>query len=163
ILRSQERHDVALRGAQTHALASPASSRAPTVPITPVPAPAAAPSRCDQRLLTVLAARLDLPESPAHIQLTCVLPDLVAPAAHFGAQSDGIPPFSLLAVFGIAPVEDAPRRAVHAPRAMLQAMGPAGDPSLQGLTGRCAIHVGRYPTASVGPTTGLGAQALDRA
>jgi hypothetical protein len=58
-----------------------------------------------------------------------------APSARW-PRIEEITPSSLLAVFGIDPMEDTSRRAVHAARAMLQALGPAAESSLSGLTGR---------------------------
>lgn len=162
ILRVQERHAIARREAQADTLAPPASRPPGAASTTRVAAsaPSAAPIRGgDPRLFTVLAARLDAPEDGAQVQLACVLQELVAKAESFGARTEEITPSSLLAVFGIDSMEDTARRAVHAARAMLQALAPAEDPSLSAMTGRCAIHVGRYLAASAGPAARMDPRA----
>ena len=130
----------------------------------PAPPPAetgaAAPIRWDQRFLTVLAATLDVPEdTPA---LASVLHDWASKAASFGARIEEITPSGLLAVFGIEPIEDGPRRAVQAACAMLESPQVASEPNLISL-GRCAIHVGRYRIASTGPATGMDTRARHNA
>jgi len=116
ILGSSERQGIALRGAQANILAPPASGPVPTAPTTPGGAPAsgAARIRCDQRLLTVLAALLDASANRAHVQLPWALQDLVAKTESFRARIEESTSTGLIAVFGVDPLEDAPRRAVHA-------------------------------------------------
>ena len=65
----------------------------------------------------------------------------------------------LVAVFGIHAMEDGPRRAVHAARAMIQALRAGDGPSLRGLSARCAVHLGRYLMATGGAAAGLEARA----
>jgi DNA-binding SARP family transcriptional activator len=65
ILRSRERHGLAIQGAGAKTPASPGSGSTPAAPITTVvqTGEAAAPIRWDQRLLTLLATRLDAPQT----------------------------------------------------------------------------------------------------
>src|SRR5215813_9030262 len=166
ILRSREKHGLAARGAGTKTPASPGSRSTPAAPVTAVVQTdqAAAPIRWEQRLLTLLAIRVDEPEDSVVTRLARVLQDLAATMANFGARIEEITPRGLVAAFGIDPMEDGPRRAVHAARAMLEALhATAAESSLNRLTGRCAIHVGRYLIASAGSASCMDAQARERA
>src|SRR5499433_2938396 len=82
---------------------------------------AAAPIRWEQRLLTLLAIRLDEPQDFAVTRLPSVLQDVAAKMATFGARIEEITPRGLIAGFGIDPMEDGPRRAVYAACAVLEA------------------------------------------
>ena len=50
------------------------------------------------------------------------MPELIEKITSFGARIEQFTPSELMAVFGIEPMEDAPRRAVLAAHAMLQAL-----------------------------------------
>src|SRR5215467_6708404 len=166
ILRSRERHGLPMRDAEAETAASPGSGSTPGAPMTTVvqTGQAAAPIRWEQRLLTLLAIRLDEPQDAVVARLASVLRDLAAKMANFGARIEEITPRGLIAGFGIDPVEDGPRRAVYAACAMLEALhATATESSLNRLTGRCAIHVGRYLIASVGPASRMDTQARERA
>src|SRR5262245_61049094 len=165
ILRSRERHDLAPRGSGAKTPASPGSGSTPVAPITAVVQTdqAAAPIRWGHRLLTLLAIRLDEPQHFVVTRLAGVLQDLAAKIANFGACIEEITPRGLVAGFGIDPMEDG-QSAVHAARAMLKALhATATESSLNRLTGRCAIHVGRYLIASDGSASRMDAQARERA
>ena len=136
--------------------ASPAAVAAPTAPEPSVVVPAL---RWEERLITVLAARLDAPEGTASFQLASVLETLMGKVTSFGARIEDLTPVGLVAVFGIHAMEDGPRRAVHAARAMIRALGAGDDPGLSGLTARCAVHLGRYLMATGGAAPGLDARA----
>src|SRR5215470_6901279 len=166
ILRSREGHGLAVRSAGAKAPAPPGAGSTPAPPITAVVQTdqVAAPSRWEQRLLTLLAIRLDEPQDFVVTRLASVLQDLAAKMANFGARIEEITPRGLIAGFGIDPMEDGPRRAVHAACAMLEAPHvTATEPSFDELAGRCAIHVGRYLIASAGPASRMDTQARERA
>ena len=115
--------------------------------------------RWEERLITVLGVRLDAPEGTASFQLTSVLETLMGKVTSFGARIEDLTPVGLVAVFGIDAMEDGPRRAVHAARAMIRALRAGDDPGLGGLTARCAVHLGRYLMATGGAAPGLDARA----
>jgi DNA-binding NtrC family response regulator len=136
-----------------------------TFPAAAAPPPAPEPSvavpgiRWEQRLVTVLAVQLDAPEGTASFQLAGALERLISKVTSFGARIEDLTPVGLVAVFGVGAMEDGPRRAVHTARAMIQALRAGDDPSLSGLSARCAVHLGRYLMATGGAVPGLDARA----
>ena len=105
----------------------PGSDGVPTAP-----EPSVSPAlRWEERLITVLAARLDAPEGTASFELASVLETLIGKVTSFGARIEDLTPSGLVAVFGIHAMEDGPRRAVHAARAMIRALGARDDPALR--------------------------------
>ena len=134
-------------------------------PAAAAPRPASEPSvavpaiRWEQRLVTVLGVQLDAPEGTASFQLAGVLERLISKATSFGARIEDLTPMGLVAVFGVGAMEDGPRRAIHAARAMIQALRAGDDPGLSGLSAHCAVHLGRYLMATGGAAPGLDARA----
>jgi len=125
-------------------------------PAEPRPSPAAAapPSsaiRWDSRRVTLLRAVLDWSDKgPA---LDVILDKLKS----FGARIDELSPTSVGAVFGMDPIEDAPRRAAHAAMAMQNAAarGRDGEP----FTVTTAIHVGQVQVGQFGAEIQIDATA----
>jgi DNA-binding NtrC family response regulator/tetratricopeptide (TPR) repeat protein len=134
-------------------------SPAATVPSVPEPSVAVPGIRWEQRLVTVLGVQLDAPEGTASFQLAGVLEGLISKVTGFGARIEDLTPVGLVAVFGVGALEDGPRRAVHAARAAIQTLRAGDDPSLGGLSARCAVHLGRYLIATGAAAPGLDARA----
>ena len=68
----------------------------------------------------------------ASFQLASVLETLMGKVTSFGARIEDLTPEGLVAVFGIHAMEDGPRRAVHAARAMIRALGAGTTRALAG-------------------------------
>ena len=134
----------------------PANGRAASPPTEPRPPLATAglassAIRWDSRRVTLLRAVLDWSDrGPA---LEVVLEKLKS----FGARIDELTPASVGAVFGMEPIEDAPRRAAHAAMAMQNAAarGRDGEP----FTVTTAIHVGQVQVGQFGTEMQIDATA----
>ncbi len=101
--------------------------------LSPAGAPPATAIRWDSRRVTLLRAVLDWNgKAPA-------LDVMVDKLQAFGARIDELAPDTVGAIFGLDPIEDAPRRAAHAAMAMQNAAahGRDGEP----FTVTTAIHV----------------------
>src|SRR6185503_751356 len=125
-------------------------------PAEPRPSPAAAapPSsaiRWDSRRVTLLRAVLDWSDKGPALDV------IVDKLKSFGARIDELSPTSVGAVFGMDPIEDAPRRAAHAAMAMQNAAarGRDGEP----FTVTTAIHVGQVQVGQFGAEIQIDATA----
>jgi predicted ATPase len=150
-----DRHGISVRAGRprTRAIAPPSATASPeSLPGEP---PAI---RWDQRLITVLGLRLESPPDTGDLHLASLLQELIGKATSFGGRVDSLTPTELVTVFGIEAVEDGPRRAVHAAKAMVRCLRPATE-ATPGTTGRFAIHLGRYLTAHGHAAAGLDARA----
>ncbi|HEV3347760.1 MAG TPA: sigma 54-interacting transcriptional regulator, partial [Methylomirabilota bacterium] len=117
------------------AAATPAAPR-PTATRAGAPAPPALNAiRWESRRVTLLRAVLEWSDKGSALDV--VLDKLTS----FGGRIDELSPTSVGAVFGLEPVEDAPRRAAHAAMAVQNAAvrGRDGEP----FTVTTAIHVGQ--------------------
>ena len=157
------RHGLNLKAASAGD-SSPKPELSPRPPIEPPRGDTvAAVIRWEQRLLTLLAGKLEPPDGAGYASLASALQGLVEKAMIFGGRVEELTPSGLIAVFGIDPMEDAPRRAVHAANAMIRALEQVGSPGTPPVIGRFAIHVGRYLTASGSPVVGMDATARNEA
>ncbi len=120
--------------------AGPRPAPAAAAPVPRVPAPAGL--RWEPRRLTLLrAVVLPMPSDrplPSGRALEVVYDKVRA----FGGRVDERSPTGLVAVFGLEPVEDAPRRAAHAALAVLKAAERAQAEG-EALAVKLAIHVDR--------------------
>jgi len=119
-------------------------SPAPTREARPTVAVAAPPTaiRWESRRVTLLRAVLEWSDKGPALDV------VVDKLKSFGARIDELSPTSVGAVFGMEPVEDAPRRAAHAAMAMQNAAarGRDGEP----FTVTTAIHVAQVQVGQVG-------------
>jgi transcriptional regulator with AAA-type ATPase domain/tetratricopeptide (TPR) repeat protein len=110
----------------------------------PAAAVAAPPTaiRWESRRVTLLRAVLEWSDRGPALDV------VVDKLKSFGARIDELSPTSIGAVFGVEPVEDAPRRAAHAAMAMQNAAarGRDGEP----FTVTTAIHVAQVQVGHVG-------------
>ncbi len=121
----------------------PVSADAPAARRSPAPTGPAVPIRWDSRRITFLRARLlrsgdDELLLEAHRALDVVLEK----AQSFGGHIEELSPQGIGAVFGLDPVEDAPRRAAHAAMAIQKAAERGRREGAQGFTVKTGIHVG---------------------
>src|SRR5712691_9326065 len=126
--------------------ASPAApARRPDRPPTPVPAPglaAASPIRWETRRVTLLRAALITPAGDEELpDASRALGVLLDKLRSFGGRIEDVGPWAVGAVFGLEPVEDAPRRAAHAAMALQKAAerGRRGDG--ESFSAKIGIHV----------------------
>src|SRR6266542_4123109 len=121
----------------------PVSADAPAARRSPAPTGPAVPIRWDSRRITFLRARLlrsgdDELLLEAHRALDVVLEK----AQSFGGHIEELSPQGIGTVFGLDPVEDAPRRAAHAAMAIQKAAERGRREGAQGFTVKTGIHVG---------------------
>lgn len=138
--------------------ALPERPAAPT-PAGPAAGPAPAGVRWERRRLALLGAILPAPPEAASLaDASRALEVLVDKVQGFGGQIEELSPTGLVAVFGIEPVEDAPRRAAHAAMAIQKAAERArrGDPE-RVPPAKVGLHVAQGLVGRVG-----GMAALDR-
>src|SRR2546426_1545021 len=151
---------------QKYGLGPPAGTAAPTTPTEPVSptvepttAPGAVNVQWECRHVALLRADLVMASSvgagpdagPASSATSRrVLDTLVEKVQSFGGQVEEVSPRGLVAVFGLEPIEDAPRRAAHAALAIQKIAAHAGRSSteLQGV--RVGLHAGDVLVARVG-------------
>src|SRR5712691_4752215 len=114
-------------------------------PPTPVPAPglaAASPIRWETRRVTLLRAALITPAGDEELpDASRALGVLLDKLRSFGGRIEDVGPWAVGAVFGLEPVEDAPRRAAHAAMALQKAAerGRRGDG--ESFSAKIGIHV----------------------
>lgn len=140
--------------ARTSAPLAPASEAPPRAP-----ARAAAPltTRWEQRRVTFLRAALVRAEDPeAVLETNRAVDALVEKAKAFGGRIDELSPRGIGAVFGLDPVEDAPRRAAHA----AMAIHTAAERGLRGEIEPFAVIVGIH-VAEVAITRSSGGADID--
>jgi len=168
-------------GLQSPHLAAPAAPRAAGAPVKePVPAPpaSAAPTprpepavtrpaavaasappmagvRWTRRRLTLLRARVrgDAPVSLA--VATRVLQPIIERVQSFGGRVESVGSQGLVAVFGVEPDEDAPRRAAHAGLAIVKGFERDDEGRPPGLSIVVGLHVTQMLLADVGGTVTL--------
>jgi DNA-binding NtrC family response regulator/tetratricopeptide (TPR) repeat protein len=109
------------------------------------PPPRARPARgappWERRQLAFLRASLvPLPNGDVGPQNTRVLELLAEKAESFGGRVEGLGPLSVVAAFGLEPVEDAPRRAAHAAIAMRKVAERARWTTVEPVGLTIAIH-----------------------
>src|SRR5262245_49357145 len=105
----------------------------------------------ERRHLAVLRADLD---TTARVGVAATgaagLETLVEKIESFGGRVEEVSPEGLVAVYGLEPIEDAPRRAAHAALA-IQKIAARADRNLPEFSGvRVGLHVGEFLVARVG-------------
>ena len=106
----------------------------------------------EQRGITLLRADLVEPEGADAWSITSRALDVVIDKLQtFGGRIEELTPGGLLASFGVDPLDDAPRRAVHAALAIHKGAARAGEPTSRALGIKVGIHaahmlVGRSET-----------------
>ena len=143
---------------QKYGLRPPAGTAEPTAPAEPMnstvePATAARPLtlQWERRHVALLRADLVMSSSARTMSdASTVLETLIEKVQSFGGQVEEVSPRGLVAVFGLEPIEDAPRRAAHAALAIRKIAAHAGRSSteLQGV--RVGLHAGDVLVARVG-------------
>jgi DNA-binding NtrC family response regulator/tetratricopeptide (TPR) repeat protein len=116
----------------------PRSSPEPTLPARAGPARGAA--AWQRRQLAFLRASLTPPNGDTGPEITRALEVLAAKAESFGARVEGLGPATLVAAFGLEPIEDASRRAAHAAIAMRKAVERARLATSDAVGTKIAIH-----------------------
>src|SRR5262245_30450457 len=115
----------------------PSHSRPAGVPPMPEPVPlpvgtAGSAWSWERRQLAFLRATLvPSPERDARAEIGRALQIIVEKAESFGGRVEAVGPLSVVAVFGLEPIEDAPRRVAHAATAMRQAVQRARPASAE--------------------------------
>ena len=142
---------------QKYGLRPPAGTAEPTTPAGPMnstvePATAPRPPTLQWQRRHVALLRADLVMSSSVRTMSdaaTVLETLVEKVQSFGGQVEEVSPRGLVAVFGLEPIEDAPRRAGHAALA-IQKIAAHADPSSAELQGvRVGLHAGEFLVARV--------------
>ncbi|MGH7266046.1 MAG: ATP-binding protein, partial [Candidatus Rokuibacteriota bacterium] len=121
----------------------------------PAPPPAEAPTptalRWEPRRLTLLRASLAVPPADADTpDVNRALEALVEKVQSFGGRVEELGRTALVAIFGLEPVEDAPRRAAHAAMT-IQKMGERvrrANPDRPAVT--VALHTGQFTVGLAG-------------
>src|SRR5882724_8749839 len=141
-----------------YGLRSPAGTTESTIPaepesltVEPVTASRPVTVRWDRRHVAVLRADIVTASSVRTVpDAGSVLETLVEKVQNFGGQVEEVRPTGLLAVFGLEPVEDAPRRAAHAALAIQKfaVQAPRGSPEF--LDVRVGLHASEVLVARVG-------------
>src|SRR5437867_755360 len=105
----------------------------------------------ERRHVALLRADL-VPTAPggAVFHASGALETLVEKIESFGGQVEEISPQGLVAVFGLEPIEDAPRRAAHAALAIQRIAERARGRSVESPRARIGLHVGEVLVAWVG-------------
>jgi DNA-binding NtrC family response regulator/predicted ATPase len=127
--------------------APPARSGPPVPRSVPEPTPPSragpfrgAPSWERRQLAFLRATLVPPPDGAVALEHTRALEVLAEKAESFGGRVEGLGPLSVLAAFGLDPVEDAPRRAAHAAIAMRKAAERAQLATSRDVGTRIAIH-----------------------
>jgi transcriptional regulator with AAA-type ATPase domain/tetratricopeptide (TPR) repeat protein len=131
----------------------PASEPAAPVPAAPVPTAV----RWERRRLTFVRVILDTAALPVAPTAGRALQVFVEKTATFGGTVEEMSPTGVVAVFGLDPAEDAPRRGAHAATAIRRAIHQAGTAAAAASV-RVAIHVSQ---CLVGETSGRPLVDLD--
>ena len=132
----------------------PVSLDARPAPILPPPVGPATPIRWESRRITFLRARLIMHvDNISLLESNRALDVLLEKIRSFGGQIDELSPQGIGVVFGLEPVEDAPRRAAHAAMAMQKAAERGRRESAEGFDIKTGIHVGEVLVAHtrIGP------------
>jgi DNA-binding NtrC family response regulator/tetratricopeptide (TPR) repeat protein len=99
--------------------------------------------RWERRRIAALATSLEASTDLAAFQLASTQYDLIEKLRSFGARVEELTPISMVALFGLQPMEDAASRAAHAALAMLKALERDRTDRLPAVNARFAIHAGR--------------------
>ena len=134
-------------------------TRSPGAPKPEAPSPTApGPSspaviRWQRRRLTLVRATLDMPsEGPLLVEGSRLLEVFVDKIRMFGGRLEELSPSSVLALFGLEAVEDAPKRAALTAIAILNAKQRAtGSPSAA-VAVRVGIHSSQFTLGVIGET-----------
>ena len=126
-------------------------------PVTPLGPPTL---RWETRRLTMLRVALAVTEGDEGLhQASRMLAILVDKARTFGGHVDELSTRGLGAVFGLEPVDDAPRRAAHAAMAMQKAGERANGGDVEQIGVKVGIHVGEVLVAHASGATTIDADA----
>jgi DNA-binding NtrC family response regulator/predicted ATPase len=145
-----------VRGA---ALAS-APPLAPAAAPEEVPAPAAI--RWERRRLTLLRAVVAARPGEVLVQTSRAVELFVDKVRAFGGRVENLSPAGLLGVFGLDPLEDAPRRAALAAIAIRTALPRSGTGGARAAA-RLGIHVGHFMIGRLGEASMVDQEALREA
>ncbi len=116
--------------------------------------------RWETRRLTMLRVALAVTEGDEGLhQASRMLAILVDKARTFGGHVDELSTRGLGAVFGLEPVDDAPRRAAHAAMAMQKAGERANGGDVEQIGVKVGIHVGEVLVAHASGATTIDADA----
>ena len=120
-------------------------------PLAPPPVARTTHVQWERRHVALLRADL-VPTAPggAVFHAGGALETLVEKIESFGGQVEEISPQGLVAVFGLEPIEDAPRRAAHAALAIQRIAERARGRSVESPRARIGLHVGEVLVAWVG-------------
>jgi DNA-binding NtrC family response regulator len=131
----------------------------PAEPAAPAPVAAAPALRWERRRVTILRARIELPEDTDELsEASRVIEALVEKVVSFGGRVEDLGRNGVDASFGLDPVEDAPRRAANAALAIQKAGERARERDPQQATLRMALDVSLYLVGQV-----AGAPQIDQA
>src|SRR6266705_3431016 len=143
---------------QKYGLRSPAGTAEPTTPAEPMSltvdsttAPKPVTVQWEHRHVALL--RVDLVTmAPVDVvaAVGAALEALVEKIESFGGRIEEVSPGGVVAVFGLEPIEDAPRRAAHAALAIQKIAAHAGRSSPGSPSVRVGLHVGEVLVALVG-------------
>ncbi|MGH7319841.1 MAG: ATP-binding protein, partial [Candidatus Rokuibacteriota bacterium] len=101
--------------------------------------------RWDRRRLTLLRVALIVPPATdARLYPSRALELVVEKAESFGGRVEELGPTGIVAVFGLEPIEDAPRRAAHAAMAIRKAAERAGRGGADSVAVKLGIHVDHF-------------------
>ena len=130
------------------AIAKPESSSA----VTPV-ATGAPSLRWERRRLTLLRADVVNPrEGRSPLDATRLVELFVDKIQGFGGRVEELSPTTIVSVFGLEPVEDAPRRAALSAMAMLKAVETFREGGGEEFRIKIGIHIDRLMVGRIGPT-----------
>src|SRR2546425_1390114 len=143
---------------QKYGLRSPAGTAEPTTPAEPMgltadstTAPKPVAVQWEHRHVALLRADL-VTMAPVDVvaAVGAALETLVEKIESFGGRVEEVSPGGVVAVFGLEPIEDAPRRAAHAALAIQKIAAHAGRSSPGSPSVRVGLHVGEVLVARVG-------------
>ena len=142
---------------QKYGLRSPAGTAEPPTPAEPMSltvdsttAPKPVTVQWEHRHVALL--RADFVPTPVTVvpAAGAALETLVEKIESFGGQVEEVSPAGLVAVFGLEPVEDAPRRAAHAALAIQKITTHARGRLVESPSVRVGLHVGEVLEAWIG-------------
>ncbi len=116
--------------------------------------------RWERRRIAALATSLEGSADMAAFQLASTQYDLIEKLQSFGARVEELTPVSMVALFGLQPLEDAASRAAHAALAMLKALDRDRTDDAPVVKARFAIHAARCLVAQGIDVVGM--DATDR-
>ena len=129
-------------GVRGQRLPQPALRRPSRPNVASTPAPTGTRTHWEQRGITLLRAALVEPEGVDAWSLTSRALDIVIDKLQtFGGRIEELTPNGLLASFGVDPLDDAPRRAVHAALTIHKGAARAGERTSRAPGVKIGIHV----------------------